>query len=304
MAAKRSLLNYFCPVGASNSKRSRQSSDSDTDSSNSMGCGSIENSEHLDGISVSQGASVSTEPATQTVQTNQPPSDISLTPDSHPVQPINISYLVTTIAGKKRSFNPEWYKKYTWLECSVERNAVYCCACRFYGSGAVCRSRPELKFTTTGFSNWKHATGTTGALAKHSNSVSHKESILIWQQSVQNASQNRSITDRLHSSRQELVQKNHHYLTGVIDVLLLCCYQEIATRGHDESRTSHNRGNFVEILQLIGKHDPVIGERLNNGPRNAMYTSPQIQIMLLGVMADLVQKKGCSSVKKLAISRS
>ena len=75
MAAKRSLLNYFCPVGASNSKRSRQSSDSDTDSSNSMGCGSIENSEHLDGISVSQGASVSTEPATQTVQTNQPPSE-------------------------------------------------------------------------------------------------------------------------------------------------------------------------------------------------------------------------------------
>ena len=66
------------------------------------------------------------------------PSDIALTSDSFPTQPANISFPSTIMGCKKRSFNPEWYREYSWLEYSIEKDAAFCFACRFFGSAAVC----------------------------------------------------------------------------------------------------------------------------------------------------------------------
>ena len=33
-------------------------------------------------------------------------------------------------------------------------------------------------------------------------------------------------------------------------------------------------GNFIEILTLVAAHDSIVQEKLQNGPRNAVYTSP------------------------------
>ena len=54
-------------------------------------------------------------------------------------------------------------------------------------------------------------------------------------------------------------------------------YQEITMRGHREDDMSTNKGNFLEILSLVAKHDEVVKSRLNFFPRNAQYTSPKIQ---------------------------
>ena len=78
----------------------------------------------------------------------------------------------------------------------------------------------------------------------------------------------------------------------------MCSHQEIALRGHREGEASRNRGNFLEILNLIAIHDPVINERLKNGPKNAKYTSPDIQNTLINVMGRMVQESICSSVCK------
>ncbi len=39
------------------------------------------------------------------------------------------------------------------------------------------------------------------------------------------------------------------------EFLLLTATQNIAQQAHDESAASSNRGNFLEILHLISKHD-------------------------------------------------
>ena len=56
-----------------------------------------------------------------------------------------------------------------------------------------------------------------------------------------------------------------------------------------------NRGNFLEILNLVAIHDPVINERLKNGPKNAKYTS---QNTLINIMGRKVQELIYSSVRK------
>lgn len=55
-------------------------------------------------------------------------------------------------------------------------------------------------------------------------------------------------------------------------------HQGLAFRGHDESADSSNRGNFLELLELIAAHNPDIASNiLENAPGNRKYTSPKYQ---------------------------
>ena len=90
-------------------------------------------------------------------------------------------------------------------------------------------------------------------------------------------------------------------MKSVIEILLLCSQQEIALRGHRESELSANRGNFVEILKLVAAHDQIVYQRLNDGPKNSAYPSPEIQNTLLNVMGDLVRNEICLAVKNAGV---
>ena len=69
-------------------------------------------------------------------------------------------------------------------------------------------------------------------------------------------------------------------------------------RGHDESTVSLNKGNFREILQVVAKHDPIVKQWLEQGPRNATYLSPEVQNMLLHIMGDMLRKLISDSVRQ------
>ena len=77
---------------------------------------------------------------------------------------------------------------------------------------------------------------------------------------------------------------------------------EIALRGHDESNSSLNKGNFREILLLISNYDPIVKRRLLNGPRNAQYTSPEIQNEILNIMGNMVRDQLLHLSKRQNIS--
>ena len=230
------------------------------------------------------------------------PDDIAPMPTFPPVQPTNVDFPVTYYSGKPRSFNPAWFKSYSWLEYSVKFNACFCYPCRLFGSECgFSTSRPEQTFTRTGFKDWKHATGKNGILSSHSNCHAHKEAVVAWKQYSLNSQKGTLISEQLGSARAEQIKQNRHYLKSVAEVVLLCSVQEIALRGHRESSASKNRGNFLEILQLLAHHDPVIEHRLSDGPRNAAYTSPDIQNTLLRIMGNTVRKHICLAVQKAGV---
>ena len=59
-----------------------------------------------------------------------------------------------------------------------------------------------------------------------------------------------------------------------------------------------NRGNFLEILHLVACHDESVKAKLVSGPRNAIYTSPDIQNSLLNIMAGMVRENICNAVRE------
>ena len=230
------------------------------------------------------------------------PRDIARSPCFPPAQPIKARYPSTMFSNISRCFNPAWFKSYQWLEYSVEKDACFCYPCRLFGSAsAIGSSRPETAFTSTGFKDWKHATGKKGILVCHSNSFSHKESMVAWEQYRVTTERGTSILNRINSSWETTLANNRHYIKTIAEILLFCSRQEIGIRGHREDKSSMNRGNFLELVDLVAKHDTVVQQKIANAPQNATYLSPQIQNDLLHIMASIVQSKISMDVRKAGI---
>ncbi|XP_011410063.1 PREDICTED: zinc finger MYM-type protein 1-like [Amphimedon queenslandica] len=154
------------------------------------------------------------------------------------------------------------------MEYSVTKNAIFCFPCSFFGAASIGTCRPEKLFTTKGFSDWKHATGSTGVLFKHHNSSSHQQATVAWKQFQQTS------------------------LTGFVT-------EQLGTlRGHRENADSTNRGNFLEILSLLSKYDDIVRVRLEKGPRNAINTSHSIQNTIINRMATIVRNKICDCIQQ------
>ena len=119
-----------------------------------------------------------------------------------------------------------------------------------------------MAFTITGFRDWKHTTDKSSILSCHNNCASHKQAVVAWSQYTLNVQQGTTISERMDSARIQQIESNRHYLKTITEILLLCSQQEIALRGHRESQTSVNRGNFLEILELVANHDHIIRHRL------------------------------------------
>jgi hypothetical protein len=157
--------------------------------------------------------------------------------------------------------------------------------------------KPDKSFISTGFRDWKHATGTTGVLLSHNNSYSHKQSVVAWEQ-FRKTSLSGTVVEQLGNNRAEMIKNNRLYLQAVSDVILTCCKQDIALRGHRETPDSINKGNFLEILSLLSRYNSVVEERIQRGPKNGLYTSHDFQNTIINVMAGIVRKKYAIQFRK------
>ena len=144
----------------------------------------------------------------------------------------------------------------------------------------------------------KHATGKNGVLNGHAKCFSHKQAQAAWGQYKLNHTLGTTLPDRLGSNRAEAIQQKRHYLKTIAEVVLLCAKQDLALRGHREGPTSNNKGNFLEILNVVAKHDPIVQRKLTQGPRNATYTSGDIQNDMVDIMAKAIRNKITANVKK------
>ena len=80
-------------------------------------------------------------------------------------------------------------------------------------------------------------------------------------------------------------------LTCFVYMLRWLTFQGCPFRGHDESVSSLNRGNFLEMVKLLALYNKEVNEVvLEKAPKNAKYTSPDVQKEILSILARKVQK--------------
>ncbi|GJY00239.1 zinc finger MYM-type protein 1-like protein [Tanacetum coccineum] len=78
---------------------------------------------------------------------------------------------------------------------------------------------------------------------------------------------------------------NRLRLKVTIDSTKWLTLQTCPLRGGDEGPTSINLGNYLELVKLIASYNPNVARVLENAPKNAKYSSPDIQKELLQMFA-------------------
>ncbi|KAK4733482.1 hypothetical protein R3W88_007743 [Solanum pinnatisectum] len=173
-----------------------------------------------------------------------------------------------------RRFNPEWFDDiyHDWLEYSVSKDAVYCLYCYLFKDHNTNQGGGET-FSTIGFKSWNKK----GGLDKHiglPNSI-HNQSKKKCQDLLQ---QRRSIQFAFERQSNQLKHGYYMRLSASVDVVRLLISRGFAFRGHDESKSSLSRGNFLEILSWYAKKcDKIRDYVLKHASVNDQLTSPKIQ---------------------------
>nr|KAJ0221816.1 hypothetical protein LSAT_V11C200061230 [Lactuca sativa] len=192
-----------------------------------------------------------------------------------PCQPKSHEFPYILFGKKTRRLNVAWFnvKEYsTWLEYSINQNDAYCLCCYLFKPYVGAQGGGET-FVGMGFQNWAHKEKLTshigGFNSVHNQAWAKCKDLLNNKQCV-------DVAFAKHSTQSAIDYDIR--LDASIGCISFLLRQGFAFRGHDESETSNNRGNFIELLQFLADHNQSIKVvTFNNAPSNMKLTSLDIQ---------------------------
>ncbi|KAL3651650.1 hypothetical protein CASFOL_004652 [Castilleja foliolosa] len=177
------------------------------------------------------------------------------------------------MANTSRCFRAEWFKKWEWLEYSVSKDAAFCFWCYHFKCNVGKRVGDEV-FVKSGFQNWKKASEKFRDHVGGAGSAHNEAQVSFFSFKDQRQSLRRRVIYRTR----ELNVAYRARLTISVDVVRLLLVQGLAFRGHDESKCSLNKGNFLEVLDWYSSSNPDVQKEVKrNVSKNHKLTSPQVQ---------------------------
>ena len=128
----------------------------------------------------------------------------------------------------------------------MSRNSSHCFSCKLFGKHNPRASKDAL-LSTEGFNNWKRAL----------DSAVHKSSILAWKNYRATLTEG-DVVDQMNVGNSSQISERREYLRRIVAVTSLLGKQGIAFRGHEETSSSLNQGNFLEVMKLLETFDPFL----------------------------------------------
>ncbi|KAL7150076.1 hypothetical protein ABFS83_05G084200 [Erythranthe nasuta] len=179
-----------------------------------------------------------------------------------PRQPRLCKFPQTTSYGQQRKFIVDWYNEFgSWLEYSESKDAVYCLCCYLFKVG-------------------ESAKGGGGKFVSE-DLMHNKAHIDVPLESITKESK------RYYYIRLRTTTKAIRYLLR----------QGLAFRGYDESKSSLNKGNFVELIKVMAEDNDEINKVvLDNSQGNCIMKAPEIQKQIISEFAHLVSKTIISDI--------
>ncbi|KAK9079615.1 hypothetical protein SSX86_001288 [Deinandra increscens subsp. villosa] len=188
-----------------------------------------------------------------------------------PCQPRGHDFPKKTIGNKERRFIRTWFDKYgNWLEHSVKKDKAFCLCCYLFADH-VGNQGGRDGFVEKGFNSWNK----TERFSLHIGDINsvHNKSLKKCDDLI---NQNQSIVTALHKQDDIVKRANRIRLNATINACRFCLKNALSFCGHDESKTSICKGNFLELMDLILFHDQEL-RQLPKAAGNNQYLSPCIQ---------------------------
>lgn len=197
---------------------------------------------------------------------------------------------IRKVKGKSRSIKKSWCSNFQRLENSIKKDVIFCYSCQLFCQKKFNCGRESL--IAQGISSWKK---TLEKFRKHEKSEMHLKSLQFWRE-YQFCDE--AVNDSLSNHSKE-IEGNKMYLKLIIENILFLGKQCLFLRGNDQSISSVNKGNFLELLEIRAKDKGEEIFRLMNSQVD-FYNSTQIQndiieIIKTEILQDIVNEINVSS---------
>ena len=223
----------------------------------------------------------------------QIPSDLG---KDKPAQPALNVYPTRLFGKRPRRFQASWYINRPWLEYSQSLDAAFCYACRMYGRAAV--KDQEQAFVSVGYTNWKAALESGSGLLQHATAKVHLDAMQSWVEHASRTLSDNTVGQQLNA---EQLVRNRYYIKRIAEVVQFLAVNELGFRGdsiatNDEledavSDDQNENGMFGHLFEFTMKNDSHLRTVANAMPKNAKYTSPEIQNEVIQLLASMVKEK-------------
>lgn len=181
-----------------------------------------------------------------------------------------------------RSFQPNWLKTFDWLEYSKEKNSVYCFPCRQYAI-----TNASDTFCNTGYNLWSKALAKGQGLKKHEASSTHLSAMVAWKEHSSRIANDREISTLVNDT---VLEKRKYYIKEIVSTVLFLVKNELPFRGNWNDEDNDESGLFQNLFKHMLEKDEHLRECQDAMPKNALYTSPQIQNELIFIIADCLHQ--------------
>jgi hypothetical protein len=181
---------------------------------------------------------------------------------------------------------------------SVDKVFCYCCKL-FEGD----RSRSILG--KIGMNHWKHLT--QAKLLEHESSSAHCKNQHSWIECSTRLLQGSSVDAALQEQIRSEAMHRRGVLESLLDITLYFYGRGLVFRGSSDHLFTALKGNFLGLVELLGKYYDVLKEHLRRVLAKEIsyhYCSKRIQDELLELLAKRVQDTILSAVKKPSTSQS
>ena len=167
-----------------------------------------------------------------------------------PHQPVSFKFPKREFGKNKivrRSFLPQWFKRWPWLHYSEDVDAAFCFVCVKAYSNNMLHSINNLEsaYISSGYTNWKDA---CVKFPNHESSRCHKDSVL---KTVTLPATTRDVGESLSSQlAKDRLERRQCFLKLLSNVRFLA-RQALPLRGDGDESDS----NYMQLLKLRGEDD-------------------------------------------------
>lgn len=179
----------------------------------------------------------------------------------------------------------------TWLLYSKALNSVYCFCCKLF-------SPIESSSLVEGFNDWRNLSKT---LYRHETSANHMKNFIKWKEFSKNL-KNKNTIDCQQQIMYDMEKKHGiNVLTRLIEIVKFLSGQNLAFRGSSDKLYDRNNGNFLKLVELFAKFDPVMEthlEKVLKKSNSVHYLSKDIQNEILEILANEIRNKILGSIRE------
>lgn len=192
---------------------------------------------------------------------------------------------------KLYKFQKSWYNINTWLCGCSTLQALFCWPCLLFSPNPS--SFDNVHTGMTDMSNFsvikqRHCASTDhyiclGKLAKFGKVRIETSANTAFKEEVER--------------KNKTVRTNRYVLSRLIDNICFLGKQELPLRGHNESKSSSNKGNYLELLYFMAQTDEILSEHLKTATIFS-GTSPDIQNDLIASIASIMRQSINDDISK------